>query len=66
MKAGLQEIRFQDLRHISISFLLDMGMPVNTVQQRSGLSKPSIITDFYGHPMCRREFSWADADTGAL
>jgi integrase len=55
VKAGLQSIRFHDLRHTSISFLLDMGMPVNTVQQRSGHSKPSVTTDIYGHPMTRSE-----------
>lgn len=49
--AGLPLIRFHDLRHTSISFLLEMGMPVNTVQQRSGHSKASVTTDIYGHPM---------------
>src|SRR5450759_4842711 len=31
--AGLPDIRFHDLRHTSISFLLDIGTPVNTVQR---------------------------------
>ena len=50
-KNGLPDIRFHDLRHTSISFLLDMGIPVNTVQQRSGHSKASVTTDTYGHSM---------------
>ncbi len=50
-KAGLPSIRFHDLRHTSISFLLEMGTPVNTVQQRSGHSKASVTTDIYGHPI---------------
>ncbi len=50
-KHGLPDIRFHDLRHTSISFLLDMGIPVNTVQQRSGHSKASVTTDTYGHSM---------------
>jgi len=28
-----------------------MGIPVNTVQQRSGHSKASVTTDTYGHSM---------------
>jgi integrase len=32
-----------------------MGMPVNTVQQRSGHSKPSVTTDIYGHAMTRSQ-----------
>jgi integrase len=50
-KAGLPDIRFHDLRHTSISFLLDLGTPINTVQQRSGHSKASVTTDIYGHPI---------------
>ncbi|HUI87184.1 MAG TPA: hypothetical protein VLX61_00540 [Anaerolineales bacterium] len=33
--------------------ILEMGMPVNTVQQRSGHPKPGVTTDIYGHPMAR-------------
>ena len=55
MKAGLPDIRFHDLRHTSISFLLDMGTPVNTVQQRSGHSKASVTTDIYGHSIGRSQ-----------
>jgi integrase len=53
--AELPLIRFHDLRHTSISMLLEMGMPVNTVQQRSGHSKASVTTDIYGHPMARSQ-----------
>jgi len=51
----LPDIRFHDLRHTSISFLLDMGTPVNTVQQRAGHSKASITTDTYGHSMAHSQ-----------
>ena len=54
-KNGLPMIRFHDLRHTSISFLLDIGTPVNTVQQRAGHSKASVTTDTYGHSMVRSE-----------
>jgi integrase len=50
-KAGLPHIRFHDLRHTSISFLLGMGTPVNTVQRRAGHSKASVTTDVYGHAL---------------
>lgn len=52
-KAGLPNIRFHDLRHTSISLLLDAGMPVNAVQGRAGHSKPSVTTDIYGHTTAR-------------
>jgi len=49
--AGLPSIRFHDLRHTSISFLLGMGTPVNAVQRRAGHSKASVTTDVYGHSL---------------
>jgi len=51
----LPDIRFHDLRHTSISFLLDMGTPINTVQQRAGHSKASVTTDVYGHAMAHSQ-----------
>jgi integrase len=54
-KAGLPNIRFHDLRHTSISFLLDMNTPVNTVQIRAGHSKASVTMDIYGHAMARSQ-----------
>jgi integrase len=51
---GLPDIRFHDLRHTSITFLLSSGTPVNTVQQRAGHSKASVTTDIYGHSMGSR------------
>jgi len=59
-QAGLPDIRFHDLRHTSISFLLDMGMPVNTVQMRAGHSKASVTVDVYGHAMARSQEEAAD------
>jgi integrase len=51
----LPDIRFHDLRHTSISFLLDMGTPINTFQQRAGHSKASVTTDTYGHSMAHSQ-----------
>jgi len=50
-KAGLPDMRFHDLRHTSISILLEMGTPLNTVQRRAGHSKASVTADVYGHAM---------------
>jgi len=50
-KAGLPDIRFHDLRHTSISFQLEMGTSLNTVQQRAGHSKASVTSDIYGHTL---------------
>jgi len=50
-KAGLPNIRFHDLRHTSISIQLEMGTPLNTVQHRSGHSRPSVTADVYAHVM---------------
>jgi integrase len=58
--AGLPDIRFHDLRHTSLSFLLDRGTPVNTVQKRAGHSKASVTTDIYGHSMNRSDEEAAD------
>lgn len=52
---GLPNIRFHDLRHTSLTLLLEMGTPINTVQQRAGHSKASITTDIYGHSMTRSQ-----------
>jgi len=54
-EAGLPDLRFHDLRHTSISILLDNGTPVNTVQSRAGHSKASVTTDIYGHAIARSQ-----------
>ncbi len=48
-RAGLPEIRFHDLRHTSLNTLMEMGMPVNTVQRRAGHTRASTTVDIYGH-----------------
>jgi integrase len=56
----LPGIRFHDLRHTSISLLLDMGTPINTVQHRAGHSKASVTTDIYGHVMAHSQDAAAE------
>jgi integrase len=52
---GLPDINFHALRHTALSFLLDMGTPVNTVQKWAGHSKASVTTDTYGHSLAHAE-----------
>ena len=59
-KAGLPNLRFHDLRHTSLSLLLEMGTPVNTVQRRAGHSKASVTVDVYGHAMTGSQNQAAD------
>jgi integrase len=54
-RAGLPDIRFHDLRHTSLSSLLDMGTPINTVQRRAGHSKASTTVNVYGHSTTRSQ-----------
>jgi integrase len=56
----LPDIRFHDLHHTSISILLDIGTPVNTVQRRAGHSKASVTTDIYGHVMAHSQDAAAE------
>jgi integrase len=48
-KAGLPDIRFDDLRHTAASIMLNHGVPAIVVSRRLGHSKPSITYDIYGH-----------------
>jgi integrase len=59
-KNDLPDIRFHDLRHTSLSLLLDIGTPVNTVQHRAGHSKASVTTDIYGHVMAHSQDAAAE------
>jgi integrase len=59
-KASLPGIRFHDLRHTSLSLLLNMNTPVNTVQMRAGHSKASVTVDIYGHAMALAQEEAAD------
>jgi integrase len=59
-KANLPDLRFHDLRHTSLSLLLENGTPVNTVQQRAGHSKASVTVDIYGHAMAGSQNQAAD------
>jgi integrase len=59
-ESKLPDLRFHDLRHTSLSILLDIGTPVNTVQRRAGHSKASVTTDIYGHVMAHSQDAAAE------
>jgi len=48
-KAGLQPIRFHDLRHTAASLLLNQGIPVILVSRWLGHARASITLNIYGH-----------------
>lgn len=48
-RAGLEGVRFHDLRHTHASMLLSQGLPINEVQARLGHAQASITLDVYGH-----------------
>jgi hypothetical protein len=54
-EAGVQRIRFHDLRHTAASMLLNYGIPVLIVSKRLGHTKPSITLDVYGHLVPSRQ-----------
>jgi integrase len=47
--AGLQTIRFHDLRHTAASLMLNHDVPMIVVSRRLGHAKPSITLGVYGH-----------------
>ncbi len=48
-KAGLEIIRFHDLRHTAASLMLNHNIPAIVVSKRLGHSKTSTTLDIYGH-----------------
>lgn len=59
-RAGLNpKLRFHDLRHTHIAWLLSAGVPILAVSRRAGHATISITADRYGHLM-------PEADEGVL
>jgi len=47
--AGLPRIRFHDLRHTAVSFMISMGIPPSVVQNIVGHSSPILTLSTYTH-----------------
>lgn len=50
-RAGLDRIRFHDLRHTYVSLLLAEGIPIKYIQKQVGHSSIKVTMDIYGHIM---------------
>ncbi len=48
-KAGIERIRFHDLRHTYASLLIDQGENIKYIQNQLGHSSPSVTLDVYAH-----------------
>ena len=48
-QAGVQQIRFHDLRHTAASLMLNNNIPAIIVSKMMGHSRPSTTLDNYGH-----------------
>ena len=59
-RAGLQRIRFHDLRHTSASLMLNNGIDIFVASKRLGHAKPSITLDVYGHLLSSAQNEVAD------
>lgn len=50
-RAGLEGLRFHDLRHSHVSYLIDAGIDPERVSKRLGHARTSITLDQYTHLM---------------
>ncbi|GAK12539.1 site-specific integrase [Geomicrobium sp. JCM 19039] len=48
-KNQLPKVRFHDLRHISITFLISQNLPMKSISSRARHSKIGTTMDIYGH-----------------
>jgi len=48
-KAGIDRIRFHDLRHTYASLLIDQGENITYIQTQLGHSSPSVTLNVYAH-----------------
>jgi integrase len=48
-KAGIERIRFHDLRHTFASLLIDQGENITYIQTQLGHSSPSVTLNVYAH-----------------
>ncbi len=50
-KAGIERIRFHDLRHTYASLLIEQGENIKYIQSQLGHSSPTVTLDVYAHLM---------------
>lgn len=59
-RTGFKKIRFHDLRHTHVNYLMNRGATLNDVSKRLGHSSISITVDVYGHLDRKRDETLAD------
>jgi integrase len=64
--AGLEGVRFHDLRHTCASQLLRAGIPIKTVSERLGHANVSTTLNVYAHTLPGMDSAAADAMDGLL
>jgi integrase len=65
-RAGVEPIRFHDLRHTSASLLLEGGVDMKVISERLGHSSIRVTADLYSHVSARLQKSAADTIEGML
>jgi integrase len=48
-RAGIESLRFHDLRHTSVNLAIDAGANPKVIQMRLGHSSIKVTLDTYGH-----------------
>ena len=48
-KAGIEKIRFHDMRHTDASLLIEQGENITYIQEQLGHSSPSVTLNVYAH-----------------
>jgi len=50
-KAGIEKIRFHDLRHTYASLMIEQGENIKYIQSQLGHSSPTVTWNVYAHLM---------------
>ena len=50
-KAGLDKMRFHDLRHTTASLMIEQGENIKYIQSQLGHSSPTVTLNVYAHLM---------------
>jgi integrase len=64
--AGLPQIRFHDLRHGHVTYLMQAGVPLPAIAQRVGHSSVAVTGDIYSHVVSEMRADTAAAAAAAV
>ncbi|WP_193745522.1 tyrosine-type recombinase/integrase, partial [Geomicrobium sp. JCM 19055] len=60
VKYELPKVRFHDLRHLSITFLISQNLPMKSISERARHSNIGTTMDIYGHALVDIDRTAAD------